>query len=159
MKNFLMFFGLLAGLFCVNAAAQPALNLKKCGDNIEVIKKLRDSGVIKDGSYLGIFDLLKSGLTGPLAAKRRELVVNNDALNQRIAEAEDSLKATDAHACLYRSAELIRNLRDYANFATKSSAGLDKFMKGWQVKVYIMSDEATTPPAGMPTDLPPPLPK
>ncbi|HXW60947.1 MAG TPA: hypothetical protein VEK06_05380, partial [Myxococcota bacterium] len=50
--------------------------------------------------------------------------------------------------CIYYSAELIRNLSDYADFASKSPQGdgLDKFVANWKTKATIDGEEATIKP-------------
>jgi len=121
--------------------------INKCETNLKFIKMLKDQGVIRDRSYISIFEHLDSSKTKPLSDARRKNKVNSENFDKRIAEIERE-KKNNPRICIFFSAGLIRNLSDYADFATKSEEGegLNKFQPKWQSKVYILGDEATLPP-------------
>jgi hypothetical protein len=155
MKNMLIVSMLLSFIFANASSAANEVWMRKCSGNLDLIKTLKNNGVIEDSKYLSIIDRLKSAKTDPLAQKRRELKINKAELDKRIGEIERFKSTNTLLNCIYDSAELIRNLSAYADFASKSKKdeGLNKFATNWQAKAAIYGPEATEVPP--PTSLPP----
>lgn len=145
-------FGLLFSAF----GSANAVLKRKCDGNVSLIMTLRDSGVIQNRKYLSVGEILTAtAKKAQLSAKRKALKVDEDMLKKRIATIlEQQTKKNDA-ICIANSAALIRNLSDYADFATNSKVGLEKFVKDWRAKAALAGPEAEGPE--LPSDLPPAL--
>lgn len=119
---------------------------RKCDSNLDLVKALRNSGVIQDNKYAIDAQERKADL----AAKKVKLGINQDSLNERITTIQQEQARGRDDQCLRDSARLIKQLSEYANYATKSEDGLSSFLSRWRAKFYPAEEYEIPIPKNMP---------